>query len=111
MSLQIAPRFRAPSQAAQTPSATFKDSGTQTVNAGQTFGIAEISYSVAANVLPGTYTLATTGTIDQTGSALSINTPGSIIIVPEASASRMLIFGFAAAAVLGVAGRRRFAQA
>ena len=86
------------------PSATVSDSGSHTVTAGQTFGLAEISYSIAANAIPGSYTLASEGNVTQTGSLMSVFTPGAILIVPEPSTWSLLRAGIAG---LGISLRRR----
>ncbi len=65
------------------PDAMFSDSGNHAVTAGQTFGLAEISYSVATTATPGAYTLDPTGTVMQSGSVMTVNSPGEILIVPE----------------------------
>ena len=93
------------------PGATVSDSGSRTVDAGQTFGITEISYSIAANAPAGSYTLESGGTVTQTGSLMSVFTPGAIIIVPEPGTIRIMALGMVVVTALGVVRRRRSAKA
>jgi hypothetical protein len=77
------------------------------VNAGQTFGLTEISYSIAADAVLGTYTLDPIGDIDQTGSLESVFTRCDHHHTGTGRRPVMVLGAVAVLTALGVAHRCR----
>jgi hypothetical protein len=65
------------------------------LTSGADYGLFEVSYAVAANATPGTYTIAPSGSVEGNGDFTDGFVPGTLTIVPEPSTWALLGIGLA----------------